>query len=188
MDPERSPQLSLDDVVDLSEVDAWIAEFPVVKLKSALTELKRRRGEIDAMIADVEARLVLFEQLAGGRISQPNGVVHTVGGAGVVGAGASGVAVTTDAAGRIPKRAAILKVMQNEPGREFKVRDVRGYLITMGVITDSEADAHALQVMMASMHNRGEIERTRPGYYKFLSPSSEAFRNEEPATTGVQSP
>jgi hypothetical protein len=63
------------------------------------------------------------------------------------------------------RREAVRAIMSEAPGHPFKLAEVRLQMIRRGFMPDTENAGVGLQMVMASMAKRGELQRPEKGYY-----------------------
>ncbi len=133
------------------------------QLRGALEELDRERAHLDEVANDLRRKLALVQE-ARRTLSDTHG---------------------TNGKGPIhSKREAVLALLGEDPEREFRLAEVRAELVARGWLSDNSKAAHALQMMLTTLHKEGRVARPRFGFYKLASPE-EAERTG--ADTGVHS-
>lgn len=67
------------------------------------------------------------------------------------------------------KRKAILRLLREDPEREWKLSNIRAELVTRGWLEDSGQASHSLGVTASKMYGRGELERPRAAHYRITA-------------------
>jgi hypothetical protein len=73
-----------------------------------------------------------------------------------------------------PKPQAVLTFLREYPDQSFRLVEIRRELIARGMMADTKAHVHALEVAVRMMEKRGEVTRPRKGIYK-LADAREAL-------------
>lgn len=146
MPEPQEKQLRLDpdvpaQILEIS-LDQWVDSFPVDRVREELAELERQKGSLEAAIESLNRRLQIWTAMR----------EHQAG--------------LDNTAQRPSKRDAVLNLLERDPYREFALSEIRGKLVSDGLLDDSRKARHALEATLSNMVKRGEAMRPRTGFYK----------------------
>jgi hypothetical protein len=164
-----------DKVIERETAEAlvsWLEAFPNRPLQQRLSHLLDRRRKLDLEIDFLQAQLSRYRQYVQDLVRPVETTIPKPGQGVIV-----GVAVERDEAAPIEarrestpeypaKRTAVLRLLNEDRHKQWRLADIRDELIRRGWLSPDEKARHALQVLMLNMTRRGEVLKPATGVYQ----------------------
>jgi len=119
----------------------------IAAARQQLAELDERRRDLDREIAACSRKLRTWENVQASLARGPGNHLRLAD------------------AEPPTKREAVLAFLSERPDENFRLVEIRQALIGRGWMTDGRRAVHALEVAVATMAERGDIQRVRKGIY-----------------------